>query len=250
MEEIFSSQKDSSAGGRHILLDARLSAAAELIENCDTFADIGCDHGRLACSMLQRNACVRCVASDLSEPSLDKAKQLAAHIGIAHSIDFRIGSGLSVLKEGEADAIAILGMGGKLIAQILSACPVALMGAKRAVFQPMRGVEELRKYLWDNGYRIEHDRVVRDEGRLYQIFSVLPPDATVGTDTLPNGFPEGCFSVGYRAFFENDPYLIQLVYRELNQCRKRLREAKGTDGEQRLLAKGMQLEQIFRQLEA
>lgn len=240
---------DKIKTGRHISLDARLKTAMELAGCCNTFADVGCDHGRLVCAMLQQGRCARAIASDVSAPSLDKARRLSELTGLTQDIDIRFGSGLSVLYEGEADTVAILGMGGKLIAELLAACPIPLMGAERAVLQPMRGVEDLRAYLWENGYSVERDRVVKDGDRLYQVLSVLPPDGNAERDTLPPGFPADCFTVGYRAFEQNEPLLGQLVYRELNQCRKRLREAMGTGGEARLMKKDAQLEQILRLLE-
>ena len=234
---------------RHISLDARLTAAMELAGRTDTFADIGCDHGRLVCAMLQRGLCARAIAADISAPSLEKAAKLSEHVGLSDQIELRVGSGLSVLRKGEADTVAVLGMGGKLIAELLSDCPVPLMGAKRAIIQPMRGVEDLRSFLWENGYRIEHDRAIEDGGRLYQVMSVLPPDHDAGRDTLPAGFPPDCFTVGYRALDEKDPLLKKLVSRELDQCTKRLREAMGTEGEARLMKKKRQCEQILSMLD-
>ena len=76
-------------------------------------ADIGCDHGQLCCALLQRDAEARCVASDVSAPSLQKARELAQAVGLVERISFRCGDGLSVLEAGEAEAVALLGMGGR-----------------------------------------------------------------------------------------------------------------------------------------
>ena len=40
--------------GRGIALDARLSAIAQMVGRCGSYADIGCDHGRLGAFLLQK----------------------------------------------------------------------------------------------------------------------------------------------------------------------------------------------------
>ncbi len=136
---------------RKIHLHPRLETAAALLnalpENA-VVADIGCDHGRLACALLQRNETWRCIASDVSAPSLEKARRLSAYIGGEGRIDIRLGDGLTVLCRGEADAVVLCGMGGERIVELLDAADSPLMGARLAVMQPMRGVEELRAYLY------------------------------------------------------------------------------------------------------
>ena len=150
----------------------------------------------------------------------------------------------SLLKHGEADAVALLGMGGTLMARLLDACPSPLMGARLAVLQPMRAGEDIRRYLYAHGYRVAQDHVVADGGRLYEVFSVLPP-APGGRDGWPEGFPADCFTVGYRAFEQREPLLGALVRRHLAQCELRLRTARGTAGEERLLRKAAAMRAIL-----
>lgn len=233
--------KENSHG---LSLRPRLEVAAALLAGSAVVADIGCDHGRLCCALLQRGACERCVAADVSAASLGKAETLAGIIGVADRISFRCGDGFSVLQAGEADAAALLGMGGTLMARLLDACHPPLMGARLLVLQPMRAEEDICRYLYENGYRIVEDRVVLDAGRLYQVFSALPPGAGV-RDDWPEGFPADCFTVGYRAFARREPLLPALVKRQLDQCELRLRTARGTAGEERLLHKARQMRAIL-----
>ena len=83
-----------------------------------------------------------------------------------------------------------------------------------------------------------------DGGRLYEVFSVLPP-APGGRDGWPEGFPADCFTVGYRAFEQREPLLGALVRRHLAQCELRLRTARGTAGEERLLRKAAAMRAIL-----
>ena len=229
---------------RRISLRPRLLAAAELLGRQRVIADIGCDHGRLSCALLQRDACDRCIATDVSAPSLEKAAKLSGVVGVANRIDLRCGNGLSVLQSGEADAVAMLGMGGTLMARLLEACELPLMGAQLLVLQPMRAEEDIRRYLYERGYRVQTDRVVRDAGRLYQVFSALPP-CTGARDDWPEGFPADCFQVGYRAFSQREPLLPLLVKRNLEQCLLRLQTARGTEGEARLSQRAVQMQAIL-----
>ncbi|MEL7603216.1 MAG: tRNA (adenine(22)-N(1))-methyltransferase TrmK, partial [Bacillota bacterium] len=158
--------------------------------------------------------------------------------GLTGSMDIRLGNGLMVLSPGEADAIVLCGMGGTLITELLAAAPVPLMGARLAVFQPMRGVEDLRRYLFSHGFRIVRDVIVPDAGRLYQVFSAEP-----GRDELPDGWPADCFALGHRSL--HDPYFPALVKKMLTQHEKRLLSARGTGGQALLEQKAAHMRRVL-----
>ena len=100
------------------VLDDRLVRAAALFPACAYGADIGADHGRLSCILLANNVCRRMCVSDLSADSLKKARMLLARHGVLDRADFRVGDGLDVLDH-PADAVSILGMGGRTLSGIL-----------------------------------------------------------------------------------------------------------------------------------
>lgn len=212
---------------RRVQLRPRLLAAAELVGQAGTVADIGCDHGRLSIALLQSGAVQRAIAADVSATSLEKARVLRDYVNVTAQMETREGSGLSVLSEGEADVLAICGMGGKLIAEILSVHP-PLMGAACAVLQPMRGIEQLRWYLFHNGYCVEAERIARDNGRLYQVFRVRAGQE----ETRCGGWPENCFLLGRKAI--NQPLFKELVKEMLQQRAQRLAGAIGSKGEAHL----------------
>jgi tRNA (adenine22-N1)-methyltransferase len=223
----------------------RLTAALDMLKGYDTVADIGCDHGRLTAALLQKQICNQVIASDISEPSLEKARLLIDRIGLSERVSFRVGDGCSVLDLGECDTIALLGMGGTLMCRILEACSVPLMGAKALVLQPMRAQDDIRGYLYQNKYRIDCDRVISDHGRLYQVFRAIPDDRT---EPFPEGFPEGFFDVGYRSFADRDPLLPALCRQQLECHRNMLSNAIGSPGEAVIRCKISALEQILDQI--
>lgn len=224
---------------RQVHLSPRLSAAMDMLRGANTVADIGCDHGRLAAALLQQHCCEHVIATDISEPSLEKAERLIRYIGLSDRVSFRCGDGLTVLKPNECDAIAMLGMGGTLMAELLSASPEI---NTRLVLQPMRAQADIREYLYLHNYRITDDRVVIDHGRLYQVFSA---EATKERQPWPEGFPKGFFDVGFQSFVEKDPNLCELCRFQIEQHNRQMKRAVGTAGERILGERIASLQQII-----
>ena len=227
---------------RFVHLSPRLDAVLHMLEGADTVADVGCDHGRLTAALLQQGICRHVIASDISKPSLEKARYLISYIKKDDLVSFRLGDGLNVLKPYECDAIAILGMGGTLMCKILEKCDVPLMGARSIVLQPMRAQDDIRSYLYKHKYRIIEDKIVLDHGRYYQIIKAEPG---ITSDTIPNEFPMEFFDVGYKTFSDRDPLLVNLCEQQLHSHCKMLPSAKGTEGERTLSRKIRALETIL-----
>ena len=224
--------------GQRIHPRERLDCAIELLSGAGVVADIGCDHGRLSCALIQRELVQRCIAIDISAPSLLKAERLIRQIGQEGRIETRLGDGLQPLSTGEADAIAVLGMGGTLMTQILDVDP-PLMGARTCVLQPMRAAEDIRRWLFERNYPVLEDRVALDAGRYYQIFSIGQPQNE--RQALPYGWPEDCFLLGYTSFSRREPLMKQLTERMLATARRKLK----TQRAGALYQQAMQLEQIL-----
>ena len=140
-----------------IVLDDRLSRAAALFPACAYGADIGADHGRLSCYLLESGKCGRMCVADISESSLEKAKKLLTRRGLDDRADILIGDGLSVLPR-PAQAIAILGMGGKTLSHILLSGKDRLCGAA-LILSAHTEIETVRRALVELGYRIEAEEI-------------------------------------------------------------------------------------------
>ena len=122
-------------GGRGAgALDPRLSMIARLVGSCESCADIGCDHGRLGAFLLQSGQCRRVLLTDISAPSLEKARALMHGLGLTDRARFSVGNGALALDETPQVAV-IAGMGGTTIARILREGRERLDGA-RLVLQP------------------------------------------------------------------------------------------------------------------
>ncbi|MBQ1374724.1 MAG: SAM-dependent methyltransferase, partial [Clostridia bacterium] len=159
-------------GNGRIVLDPRLSMIARLVGPCECYADIGCDHGRLGAFMLQKGLCQRAVLTDISEPSLAKARALMDHLDLADRVTFAVGDGARALRE-PVDAVVIAGMGGATIAQIVRDGRENLGGA-RLILQPNVAAPQLRQALSECGYAIFDEHVARDGRRNYVIICARP----------------------------------------------------------------------------
>ena len=87
-------------------LGKRLGAALGLID-CDTLADVGCDHGKAGIAAIRTGRAKRVILTDISEKSLSKARASAEYFGI--DADCRVGDGMTVLAPGEADCVLKIG---------------------------------------------------------------------------------------------------------------------------------------------
>lgn len=157
------------------MLDGRLQAAFDLFPPCRRGADIGCDHGLLSHRLLRDNKCETMVVTDISEPSLTKAKALLARDGLDTRASFFAADGLAPLDD-EVSAMAILGMGGETIAGILDKGRDKLRGAA-LVLCPHTKQAFLRGFLPTIGYAIDREVIAFAEGRYYVLIRALPGKA-------------------------------------------------------------------------
>ena len=166
-----------------LMLGPRLRAIGELVPaECRRLADIGTDHGYLPVSLLLEGRLDGAVAADIGGAPLDHARRTARQYGVEDQIDFRLGDGLSVLTPGEADVIVIAGMGGDAVTGILAAAPWSRDGPL-LLLQSMSRTDVLRRWLPENGYAVQRERLVQDKGVLYPILAVrggeMPPAGEV-----------------------------------------------------------------------
>lgn len=153
-------------------LSPRLRAAAELVPHGAHFADIGTDHAYLPTWLLLNGVIDHAIAADLRPGPLDRARETAEKYAVSDCVDFRLCDGLNGLQPGEADAIAIAGMGGETIIHILSQAPWTKEEGMTLILQPMSTQPELRRWLAGNGYVIESERTVREDKTLYTLMLV------------------------------------------------------------------------------
>ena len=130
-------------------------------------ADVGCDHGYVSIYLVQKGIAESAIAMDVRKGPLSMAESNIAEYGLEDKVKVRLSDGLSELKEGEADALVIAGMGGKLMISILEKKDLRALGIKTAILQPQSDIPEFRQYLRGKGYLIENEKIVLEDGKYY-----------------------------------------------------------------------------------
>ena len=152
-----------------VSLDSRLLTAASLVREGHPVCDVGTDHGMLAVWLLQNKITDRVTACDINAKPLAAAMRTAQKYGVEDRICLRLSDGLSAIPESEAQDIVICGMGGELIAKILSECPYVKEKSRRLILQPMTQIPFLRRYLCSTGFDILRECATVDRRHVYTI---------------------------------------------------------------------------------
>ena len=187
-----------------IKLTERLSAVARLVRADSVLADVGCDHGFLPAYLLLNGKIKGAVASDINEGPLNSCKSLVAEYALQDKIKCVLSDGLQSINADDCTDVAVCGMGGELIADIISACPWAKSKDKHYIFNPMTHPEILRKYLCANGFEIGRDIIVKEGRHYYSVFDA------VYTGTVKD-YPESYYYLGNIDNFEHKAYFKHLL---------------------------------------
>ena len=162
-------------GVRADRLSSRMEALIALVPRCECLADIGCDHGYISIAVAERGLAERVIACDVNEGPLKAADTHIREAGLSDRIDKRLGDGLERIEPREADVILISGMGGRLITRILTEGSSAAKAAASLVLGPQSEVAELRRYLVSEGYYIDDEDMVLEDGKYYPLMRVKRP---------------------------------------------------------------------------
>ncbi len=145
-------------------MNKRREEILSVIPKCEILCDVGCDHGYVGFECLVRGIAGKVIFSDISAPSLEKAKSLLkGESELMKRASFCVANGLDGVRESAVDACVIAGMGGEEIIKILSG-----KTPRFCVLQPMSEVEKLREFL-EERFEIHSDRLFYDRGKYYNL---------------------------------------------------------------------------------
>ncbi|MBQ4609768.1 MAG: SAM-dependent methyltransferase, partial [Clostridia bacterium] len=190
-----------------VQLDERLSAIAELVlEALDGIgapkaADIGCDHGRLTAHLLERRRDLTMIASDVSAPSLEKARQLLLARGLSGRAQTVVADGLSGITE-PVHAIVLAGMGAETILRILEEGRERIGGAA-LIMQANVDLPLLRGMLAQKGFVVVREVFSHAAGRRYATMLARRGESRTLTarEALLGTALSGAQDEGQRAYF-------------------------------------------------
>lgn len=224
-------------------LDKRLQSVASFVPQGCTLADIGTDHAYLPVWLLKKNLIAKAVAGDIAAGPCQAARNTVAMFGVQHKIEVRQGSGLKILQKGEADCIAICGMGGSTIISILAADLEIAASAQRLVLQPMAGAAGLRQWLVENGWQIIAEDLVDEPSHFYEIIC-----AERGADKNYKNYTRAEYLVGPALLRDGHPLLKKQLARQINSCRELLKNMARSE-KARVSAKFKETEALLKELE-
>ena len=147
----------------------RLAGAAKYCRQGAVFADIGTDHAYLPVFLLQCGRISHAHACDVAEGPLERAARNVAEWGMEASVTLHLTDGLSGLEGLGLTDIAICGMGGETVVEILRAAPFVKKAGIRLILQPMTKANLLRRYLAGEGFFPVEEAFVSEEGKQYAV---------------------------------------------------------------------------------
>lgn len=189
-----------------LVLGKRLGAVFDMTGHARKLADVGTDHGFLPIKAVLTGKAESAIAMDLRPGPLDRARTHVEEYGLSGKIDLRLSDGVRALFPGEADLITICGMGGNTMIHILSDGLDKALKADSIILQPQSEIEELRRFLYLNGFTIVDENMVREKGKFYFLIKAIP-----SFSELPD---ELSLSFGPQLLKKKDPVLKDYVLKE------------------------------------
>jgi tRNA (adenine22-N1)-methyltransferase len=161
-----------------------------MIGRGERVADIGTDHALLPIALYERGVTRALILSDVRPGPLEKARAGLSRRLPGAVFDIRLGDGLAPYACGEFDVAVMAGMGGRLIADILSADPEKARSFGRYILQPRNAADKLRARLAELGFAVA-DEVLATEGKfICEILCATP--AAGGAHAPVAGAPSPC----------------------------------------------------------
>lgn len=149
------------------MLDARLMSAASFVRQDAIFADIGTDHAFLPVFLLECGRIKRAIAADINAAPLSRAEETVRSAGLLDKVELIRTDGAHGLDGRGITDYAICGMGGELIADIVSASRHLENPDINLILIPMSRQGHLRISLMKRGYSIIEERYSVADGKYY-----------------------------------------------------------------------------------
>lgn len=151
-----------------IKLSKRLQTIADLVDKCNVFSDIGCDHALLDIYLIQNKKIKKAIACDITKGAINQANININKYGVKN-IETRLGDGLTVIdKNDKINTIVFSGLGGSKITDILKK-EESKITFDTIIVQANNGIYLVRKYLTSIGYYIYNEKIVKDNNIIYVV---------------------------------------------------------------------------------
>lgn len=203
-------------------LSKRLYAVAGLVTEGASVADIGTDHGYVPIYLVERGIASKVIAIDVNQGPLNRARMHIVGHGLGDRIETRLSDGLARIRPGEVDTVIVSGMGGPLTIRILQEGKEVADQLNALILQPQSEICRVRRFLTENGYRIEQEDMVLEDGKYYPVMRVVH-----GTK---EPYEEWEYLYGKRLLEARHPVLLEFLKRELHIKESILEQLAGRSG--------------------
>lgn len=161
-------------------LSNRLQTVADFVKPGARLADIGSDHAYLPVHLAKQGVIQAAVAGEVVKGPYHNAVSEIDDEQLTDVITARLADGLAAIQpDDQIDTIVIAGMGGTLITNILESGKAHLPHHERLILQPNVGEDHVRRWLQDNYYQIVAERILAEDGHIYEIIVADPTDHAV-----------------------------------------------------------------------
>ena len=203
-------------------LSKRLYAVAGLVTEGASVADIGTDHGYVPIYLVESGIAGKVIALDVNQGPLNRARMHIVGHGLGDRIETRLSDGLAMIRPGEVDTVIASGMGGPLTIRILQEGKEVADQLNALILQPQSEICRVRRFLTENGYRIEQEDMVLEDGKYYPVMRVVH-----GTK---EPYEEWEYLYGKRLLEARHPVLLEFLKRELRIKESILEQLAGRSG--------------------
>lgn len=151
-------------------LSERLNRVASFVPQGARLLDVGSDHAYLPLYLLAQGRIEYAVAGEVVEGPYRTALANVTKGGPRTDLLVRLADGLEAMEVSDRiDTISIAGMGGALIADILTRGMGQLSQVKRLILQPNNREDDLRRWLNQHNFCIVAEDIVEEHGKFYEI---------------------------------------------------------------------------------
>lgn len=192
-----------------VRISDRLRTVAHMCDKGAVVADIGTDHGYLPIYLVQEGIAPSAIAMDLRKGPLDKAKKHISDNCLEDKIQTRLSDGMEKLSKDEADIITICGMGGRLISDILTKGIDIISQNTTLIVSPQSEVGDFRHFLVSQGFNIEDEKMLKEDGKYYFIIRCRRS----GTEVY-SGYSEAQYQYGWKLLEKKDTTLYEYLVKE------------------------------------
>ena len=149
--------------------------------------DVGTDHAHIPIRLLLDGVIDSCIAMDVIEGPLEKARGNIALYNVSDKVELRLSDGLDAYRAGEARGLVIAGMGGRIMSRILLREPDKTRDFREIILQPQADPEFVRRAVRELGLYIDREEIVLEDNKYYPVIHVVHeyqkgPDWKSGSD--------------------------------------------------------------------